>query len=273
MLTPLVALAAARTLGPPGRPGPFRAAWSTGLLLAVTAAFVPLAWVSALVLAAVGMATVYRDRGSVLRMLAALSVAPVVLMPWTGQVIRDPVLLVTEAGTPGPGLSDSALAPWAVLLQHPGGPGAAPVLLGIGVVLAGWGALLRSDLRLPVLAGWAVAGVALVLGVIVSRLPVTGPTLETPVAGWPGYPTALSAAVARCPPELRAEGRPRKGEAALVLRDEAEMGIDVLVLGSRGYGPVLRTMLGSVAAELMRSAPCPVLVYPRGTDSDEGRRS
>jgi GT2 family glycosyltransferase len=191
VLTPLVALAAARTLGPPGQPGPFRASWSAGLLLAVTAAFVPLAWVSALVLAALGIATAYRDRGSALRMLVALSVAPVVLMPWTGQVILDPVLLVTEAGTPGPDLSDSALAPWAVLFQHPGGPGAAPVLLGVGVVLAGWGALLRSDRRLPVLAGWSVAGVALVLGVIVSRLPVTGPTLETPVAGWPGYPAAL----------------------------------------------------------------------------------
>jgi GT2 family glycosyltransferase len=191
VLTPLVALATARTLGRPGDHGPFRAAWSAGLLLAVTAAFVPLAWVAALILAGIGIATAYRDRGSVLRMLAVLSVAPVVLMPWTGQVLREPVLLVTEAGTPGPDLSDSALQPWAILLQHPGGPGAGPVLLGVGVVLAGWGALLRGDRRLAVLAGWAVAGTALVLGVVVSRLPVTGPTLEVPVAGWPGYPAAL----------------------------------------------------------------------------------
>jgi GT2 family glycosyltransferase len=191
VLTPLVALAVARTLGRPGQHGPFRAAWSAGLLLAVTAAFVPLAWVAAFVLAIVGLVTVYRDRGSVLRMLVAVSVAPVVLMPWTGQVFRDPVLLVTEAGTPGPDLSDPALKPWALLLQHPGGPGTGPVLFGVGVVLAACGALLRSDRRLPILAGWAVAVVALVLGVVVSRLPVTGPTLEVPVAGWPGYPAAL----------------------------------------------------------------------------------
>jgi GT2 family glycosyltransferase len=190
VLTPLVALAAARTLGVPGKHGPFRAAWSAGLLLAVTAASVPLAWVAAFILAIVGIA-VYRDRGSLLRMVAALSVAPIVLMPWTGQVLRDPVLLVTEAGTPGPDLSDPALEPWAILLQHPGGPGAGPVLLGVGVVLAAWGALFRADRRLPILAGWAVAGTGLVLGVIVSRLPVTGPTLEVPVAGWPGYPAAL----------------------------------------------------------------------------------
>jgi GT2 family glycosyltransferase len=191
VLTPLVVLAAARTLGRPGQHGPFRAAWSAGLLLAVTAAFVPLAWMVALLLAGVGIATGYRDRGSVLRMLAALSVAPVVLMPWTGQVLRDPVLLVTEAGTPGPDLSDAALPPWAILLQHPGGPGAGPVLLGVGIVLAAWGALFRTDRRVPILAGWAVAGTALVLGAVVSRLPVTGPTLEVPVSGWPGYPAAL----------------------------------------------------------------------------------
>jgi hypothetical protein len=114
-----------------------------------------------------------------------------VLIPWTAQVIREPVLLVTEAGMPGPDLSDSTLAPWAILLQHPGGPGAAPVLLGLGVVLAGWAALFRKDRRVVVLAAWAVAGTALVAGLVLSRLPVTGPTLETPVAGWPGYPTVL----------------------------------------------------------------------------------
>lgn len=79
---------------------------------------------------------------------------------------------------------------------------------------------------------------------------------------------ALAAAQEHCPAELRAEGRARNGVAAEVLRDEAEMGMDLLVLGSRGFGPVLRTMLGSVTAELTRSAPCPVLVFPRGEDGD-----
>ncbi|MGH8777430.1 MAG: family 2 glycosyl transferase, partial [Jiangellaceae bacterium] len=171
--------------------GPFRAAWSAGLLLAVTAAFVPLAWMAALVVATVAVVTAYGDRGSVLRMTAALAVTPVVLIPWTAQLLREPVLLVTEAGVPGPDLSDPALAPWAVLLQHPGGPGAAPLWLGLGLVLAGWAALYRPDRRLAMLAGWAVAGTALVMGLVVSRLPVTGPTLETPVAGWPGFATVL----------------------------------------------------------------------------------
>jgi nucleotide-binding universal stress UspA family protein len=38
---------------------------------------------------------------------------------------------------------------------------------------------------------------------------------------------------------------------------------DLLVVGSRGYGPVRRVLAGSVASELLFSAPCPVLVVPR----------
>ena len=192
VVTPLVVLAAMRTLGTPREPGPFRAAWSTGLLLAVTAAFVPLAWLVALVLSLVAVATAYRTRAAALRLAAALGLAPVVLLPWTLEVLRSPVLLVTEAGSPGPGLSDDRLAGWALLLAHPGGPGAAPAWLAAGLLLVGWLALLGSRTA-AVLTAWTVVLTGLGLGLLVSRLPVTGPTLETPVAGWPGYAAALVA--------------------------------------------------------------------------------
>ena len=39
---------------------------------------------------------------------------------------------------------------------------------------------------------------------------------------------------------------------------------DLLILGSRGYGPLLRTALGSVSGPAARRAPCPILVVPRG---------
>jgi nucleotide-binding universal stress UspA family protein len=42
---------------------------------------------------------------------------------------------------------------------------------------------------------------------------------------------------------------------------------DVLVVGSRGYGPLHHVLLGSVSAKLMRAAPCPMLVVPRGAPS------
>jgi nucleotide-binding universal stress UspA family protein len=83
---------------------------------------------------------------------------------------------------------------------------------------------------------------------------------------------SLRAAVDRCPAELRADSRTRKGAAAAALRDEADMGIDLLILGSHGYGPVLRTMLGSVTAELVRSAPCLLLLFPGGSGGEQGHR-
>ncbi len=39
--------------------------------------------------------------------------------------------------------------------------------------------------------------------------------------------------------------------------------LDLLVVGSRGYGPVRHALLGSVTSELMQAAGCPVLVVPR----------
>ncbi len=40
---------------------------------------------------------------------------------------------------------------------------------------------------------------------------------------------------------------------------------DLLVTGSRAYGPLRRTLLGSTTRKLIRDAACPVLVLPRGS--------
>jgi len=55
-------------------------------------------------------------------------------------------------------------------------------------------------------------------------------------------------------------------------REAAELALqgvelDLLVVGSRGHGPLRRTLVGSVASELVRTAPCPVLVVPRGAEA------
>lgn len=49
--------------------------------------------------------------------------------------------------------------------------------------------------------------------------------------------------------------------AALV---EASATSDVLVCGSRGYGPLRRVLLGSVSRTLARESRCPLIVLPRG---------
>jgi nucleotide-binding universal stress UspA family protein len=50
--------------------------------------------------------------------------------------------------------------------------------------------------------------------------------------------------------------------------------VDLLVLGSRGWGPVRRTVAGSTAAGVVRKASAPVLVLPRGAATGQpGERS
>lgn len=62
----------------------------------------------------------------------------------------------------------------------------------------------------------------------------------------------------------------RRGDPARVLV-EATRTLDLLVLGSRGYGLVRHVLLGGVSAEVMHRAHCPVLVLPRtSTRADAG---
>ena len=64
---------------------------------------------------------------------------------------------------------------------------------------------------------------------------------------------------------INASSEVRSGDAADCLA-EASQELDLLVLGSRGYGPLLRVMLGGVSLKAMRSSACPVAVVPRGRD-------
>ncbi len=59
------------------------------------------------------------------------------------------------------------------------------------------------------------------------------------------------------------DGRRLDGPPAQALAEAGEDGVDLLVAGSRGYGPMTRLLLGSVSSRLVAIAPCPVLVVPR----------
>ena len=63
------------------------------------------------------------------------------------------------------------------------------------------------------------------------------------------------------------EGRLLSGSAGPLLAEVSEE-FDLMVVGSRGYGALKRTALGSVAGKLVNSAACPVLVLPRGAGMD-----
>ncbi len=79
---------------------------------------------------------------------------------------------------------------------------------------------------------------------------------------------AVSRAVTSVSSSVRPKGDVVVGTAVEVLESEAGRGLDLLVVGSRGYGPVRRVLLGSVSSELMRVAPCPVMVVPRTVEFD-----
>jgi len=43
---------------------------------------------------------------------------------------------------------------------------------------------------------------------------------------------------------------------------------DLAIVGSRGYGPLRSVLLGSVSAQLVRHAECPIMVVPRGAGAE-----
>jgi nucleotide-binding universal stress UspA family protein len=75
----------------------------------------------------------------------------------------------------------------------------------------------------------------------------------------------LDAAVAQLPQQLAARGDLISGPASEALANETRQHTDLLVMGSRGYGPLRGVILGRVSADLARSAPCPLIVVPRGS--------
>jgi nucleotide-binding universal stress UspA family protein len=86
---------------------------------------------------------------------------------------------------------------------------------------------------------------------------------STTAEAGPDFQTRLHEAAAGLPTELRALPVLERGDPVERILAQAELGIDLLVLGSRGFGPVMRLLIGSTSSKVIRAAPCPVLVVPR----------
>jgi nucleotide-binding universal stress UspA family protein len=80
-----------------------------------------------------------------------------------------------------------------------------------------------------------------------------------PEAGW-----IVTKTVKSVDERLAATGRALSGAPGHALAEACEEDdVDLIVTGSRGYGPVMRVLLGSVSTQLLHKAPCPALVVPR----------
>lgn len=68
----------------------------------------------------------------------------------------------------------------------------------------------------------------------------------------------------RLSPDVEAHGLVLDGFAGPALVEACADGVDLLITGSRGYGPARSVLLGSVSRHLLDHAPCPVIAMPRG---------
>jgi nucleotide-binding universal stress UspA family protein len=75
----------------------------------------------------------------------------------------------------------------------------------------------------------------------------------------------LRSAVARAAERVLVRVVIEVGEPARVLTERSNV-VDLLFVGSRGYGPRRALLLGSVTQQLLAQAACPVILLPRGTE-------
>jgi nucleotide-binding universal stress UspA family protein len=103
-------------------------------------------------------------------------------------------------------------------------------------------------------------------------LTVERPT--SPVSGAIAYTLALPQdvddiqrqAIDEIDPPIPIRRRVLEGPTAEALADACREDVDLIVVGSRGYGMVERALLGSTSTTLINEAPCPVLVVPRASE-------
>ena len=192
ILLPLIVAQAGRMVSQSG-PRASRAAWATGLLVAVAAAFVPLIWLITFV-ACLLAAIVFRTtrRGMLRNLAVAALTAPVLLLPWSLTLFSHPADLLLEAGLPQPGTPVSGLPARALMLLSPGGPGLPPYWVTAGLVGAALAALFVGRRRRLITAGWGIALSGLLAAILVSHLTVRPPD-GGPVVVWAGLPLALAA--------------------------------------------------------------------------------
>lgn len=96
--------------------------------------------------------------------------------------------------------------------------------------------------------------------------PVAGQVM-VPGSFAPEYPPdperVVEEGVQSVDPTVAVESIRLDGDPAMELTRECAEGVDLLVVGSRGYGPLARVLLGSVSRKVVQEAPCPILVVRR----------
>src|SRR5262249_46254612 len=168
--------------------------WAVGVAVTLGTAFVPLLWRMSVVGAALAGAALWRSVPALVRNLAIVVLSPpVLLLPWSIQVLVHPSQLLVEAGLPQPGLAALKLPAKSLLLLSPGGPGLPPYWASAALVLTALAALLAARRLRLIVSGWIVALRGFAPALLASRVTVTQAGGQ-PVTPWPGVALAVAAA-------------------------------------------------------------------------------
>jgi hypothetical protein len=135
-----------------------------------------------------------RRRDRALDAIIVVVVPLLLLLPWTLDIATHPARIFLEAGLARPGLASAGLAPRALLLLSPGGPGLPPYWVTAGLVVAATVAAVVSGRRRMVLAGWVVGVTGLITAAAVSRVAISEAGSTAAVRAWPGPALALAGA-------------------------------------------------------------------------------
>jgi nucleotide-binding universal stress UspA family protein len=79
-------------------------------------------------------------------------------------------------------------------------------------------------------------------------------------------------AVAAVAPAMQPEIVVLEGDPVQRLAEVSD-GLDVLVVGSRRFGPLRSALLGGVSSPLLERAACPVVIVPRGAHAESSREA
>lgn len=193
-----------------------------GLWVSLLTAFVPIGYLLAICALLVAVGVRGRSRQWLSLVLAAL-VPFAVLGGWMPSRALRPGEWWWEAGRADAGVGALDPAPWDLALGQAGGPGAAPVWIGAGLLLAGVVALLRAERRSPVLGAWLVGLICLAFAVAGA-----GTTFEVSSSGatapaWVGFATTcwIGAIAAAGAAALDGLSVPARGDGRSLVRPVA----------------------------------------------------
>jgi nucleotide-binding universal stress UspA family protein len=77
---------------------------------------------------------------------------------------------------------------------------------------------------------------------------------------------SLEQAAADVPPDVTTHITQVTGDAEELLTTQTKQ-LDLLVMGSRGYGPLHAVLSGGLSGRLVRTSHCPIIVVPRGIEA------